>query len=293
MTTTVFRKDGDNASIACDSRTSWVDQYGYIVKWIDNPKYKKAIMLDGVMYGFAGANCIFQLFLDLYSKSTNPKEESEAILDTLVEYSKNNKYQFMIIRYDEIGLKMFAYSPPNTLENAPELYKISKDSIIDTDTYAIGSGKESRMYLKHQGEKVPTVPIHKIISTNKLALTKKQFKLLVKRVSAGQHLLSAYESKQLHNACYLKGGDLFTGGVVNMCKSATMKEVLTQINIMERMDCQAKASGAVCASPINALHEKQNLEALGHKAISDHKVEIDDKKLQMMRYIESKLEASM
>jgi hypothetical protein len=78
-----------------------------------------------------------------------------------------------------------------------------------------------------------------------------------------------------------------------MCKSATMKEVLTQINIMELMDQQAKASGAVCASPINALREKQNLEALGHKAISDHKVEIDDKKLQMMRYIEIKLGTSM
>lgn len=292
MTTTVFRKIGQNATIASDSRSSWIDANGYIKKWVDTPNYKKTIMLDGAMYGFAGTNVIFKIFLEIYNSNPNAKNEAEEILDTVVEFAKLNQIQFMIIRHDEKGLKMFAYSPAHPLRGVPELYKVSTDSIIDTDIYAIGSGKESKMYVKHHQNKQPTVPIYKIISTNKSALTKKRFRELVKSVDGGKQL-SVLESKELHTACNQKGGDLFTGGVVNMCKSATKKEIQDQIVLMDRMDSLAKAAGAVCASPINAIREKQHLEALGQTAVSKQKAQIDAKKLDWMKTMQSRLDASI
>ena len=236
---------------------------------------------------------IFKIFLEIYSSTQNPKAEAEEILDTVVEIAKLNKIPFMIIRYDEQGLKMFAYSPPHPERGIPEIYKISKDSIIDTDIYAIGSGKESKMFAKHQKDKQPTVPIYKIISTNKSALTKKKYRALVRSVSDEGKLLSPLESKALHEACNQKGGDLFTGGVVNMCKNATNKEIKDQIALMDQMDATAKAAGAVCASPINALREKRHLEALGQTAVSKQKVQIDAKKLDWMKTMQSRLDASI
>ena len=289
LTTTVFRKKEHDAFMACDSRSSLVDKSnGMITKWFDSAKYKKTINIDGVMYGFAGLNTLYKIFLENYSD----RETSEDILDAVVELAKNNIAQFMLMRYDGENLKIFAYSPPNALHRVPEIYKISSDLPIETDCYAIGSGKDSKMYLKHQFNASPQVPIHQIISTNKTALSKKKYRHLVLKVSKGNTLTTA-ESLELYKACSLKGGDLFTGGIVNMCKNATKQEIIEQVAIMEDMDKQAKASGAVCASPINAALEKAHLESLGHSAVSSNRVVMNENMSRLLEKMQDRFDASI
>jgi hypothetical protein len=275
--------------MACDSRSSWIDSSeGMITRWFDSSKYKKTINIDGVMYGFAGLNTLYKIFLEYYSD----RESSEKILDAVVELAKNNMAQFMLMRYDGEHLKIFAYSPPNVLHRVPEIYKISSDLPIETDCYAIGSGKDSKMYLKHQFNASPQVPIHQIISTNKTALSKKKYRHLVLKVSKG-NTLTTDESIELYQACSSKGGDLFTGGIVNMCKNATKQEIMEQVAIMEDMDKQAKASGAVCASPINAALEKAHLEALGHSAVSSNRVVMNEDMSRLLDKMQGRFDASV
>ena len=255
--------------MASDSRVSWIDKSNNLpIKWFDSKDYLKTISLDGVLYGFAGANVMFKMFMQHYTNKAN----SEELLDTLVEFAKLNQVQFFIIRYGDDELKLFAYSPPNPNENNnQEIYRISKDPLISKKLYAIGSGKHSKEYRRNKLNSNVQLPIRKIISANLAGFKKQGMLELLNKVANSK--LTPDESLEAYNACQKKGGDLFTGGEVNMSKDANKQQLAKQIKIMDEMDTIAKANGAVCASPVNATLEVEQLNRIGQYAISPHRVE--------------------
>ncbi|MBS9822615.1 hypothetical protein HKB31_16635 [Vibrio alginolyticus] len=285
MTTTIFRKNNDQACIASDSRVTWVDKnQGLPTKWFDSIDFLKTMMIDGVMYGFAGTNVMFKLFLQNYTT----KADSEFLLDTIVQLAQVNQVQFFIIRFDGTNLKLFAYSPPG---DAPEILRISTDPAIDKGMYAIGSGKYSKEYKKNRANKNAQVPIRKIITANRLGLKKARILDLDKKVSSG--VLTHEESQQAYFACQSKGGDLFTGGEVKMTKSVTRQQMDEQVAILDRMDQQAKATGAVCASPVDASLEVKQLHSLGQYAVSPNSIEVSEKRTVLLEKMQSVLHASI
>ncbi|EKO3472633.1 hypothetical protein NTH41_001323 [Vibrio fluvialis] len=285
MTTTIFKKNKKEACIASDSRVSWVNDQGMPVKWFDPKDYRKTIMIDDVMYGFAGTNVMYKLFLEHYTT----KEEAESLLDLLVHLAKERKVQFFIIKYCGEALRLFAYSPPNQF--SPEIYRISVDPAIDRDTYAIGSGKFSKEYKKNRMSKHAQVPIRKIINANALGLKKQGMLDLDMRVATS--LLSIDESRQAYQACQLKGGDLFTGGEIKMSKSATRQEIADQIALLDRMDNESKANGAVCASPVNAISEVKELNCIGHYAVSPFSVNVTQERQKLLESMRQRFDASV
>jgi hypothetical protein len=286
LTTTIFRKDGNTACIACDSRVTWIENdSGFPLRWFDSTDFRKAIIIDDVMYGFAGSNAMFKIFLEHYSN----RDDSEFVLDTVVKLAKGYRVQFFIIRYDGVELKLFGYSPKS--EIYPEIFRSSADPSIPKSCYAIGSGKESKEYKKHKISKNAQLPIMKIISANSKGLKKAGMLDLNERVAKGN--LDLELSKQAYFACQNKGGDLFTGGDVNMSQSATREQITEQVAIMNRMDQEAKANGAVCASPINATLEVQQLKSMGLKAVSDNRIDSSEKRMRLYRKMEESLIASI
>lgn len=283
MTTTIFRKNGDKACIASDSRITWIDQNeGLVTKWFDSTVFYKTLTIDDVMYGFAGTNVMFRVFLENYTT----KDKSEFVLDTVVDLAKKYQVQFFIIRYDEVGLKLFAYSPPSDDHN-PEIYRISSDPLLDTNMFAIGSGKHSKSYKKNKHNPNAQMPIYRIINANKMGLRKKGMLDLNEKVKTG--LLTSEESRQAFQACLSKGGDLFTGGEVNMSQNATKQQIDDQVAVMVRMDQQAKAGGAVCASPVDAKLEVSQLNSIGQYAVSPNQVASSSERHELI----DKMEASL
>lgn len=266
MTTTAFRKVGKEVSMASDSRVTMIDDYtGLPIKWFDSTDFKKTVMLDGVMYGFAGANVIFKMFLDMYQD----KATSEHLLDTLVYFSRQHRIQFFIIRYDLPDLKLFAYSPSSSHGvDSPEILRISADPAIERNIYAIGSGKYSKAYKQYKMNKSVHLPIRKIISANGQGVKKAGMIELNKKGFQGT--ISTEESRDLYQACASRGGDLMTGGEINMTRNMTAQERKEQVDILHRMDLEAKAVGAVCASPVDASFEVRELRALGQYSVSPH-----------------------
>lgn len=286
MTTTIFRNNKKNgACIASDSRITWVDKNGIVKGWVDSQGYKKSLSIDDVLYGFAGTNSMFKLFLENYTD----KSSSEDLLDTIVSYAETHRIQFSIIRYDG-ELKLFAYSPPNQ-HNQAEIYKTSTDKAINQNYYAIGSGKYSKAYKANKINKMAQVPIYKIISANEAGLRKANMVDLAS--NAASKKITNDDSKRAYQACQKQGGDLFTGGEVNMTKNATRDEILEQVAILEQMDSHAKAMGAVCASPIHAESEIKQLESLGHTAISPRKVEMSEKRQELFDKFNKSLKNSL
>ncbi|MFL1907216.1 hypothetical protein [Plesiomonas shigelloides] len=289
MTTTIFRKNNDDACIASDSRVTWVDKLSNLpTKWFDSTDFLKTLSIDDVMYGFAGTNVMFKLFLQNYTT----RDESEFVLDTLVQLAKQNQVQFFIIRYDGTELKLFAYSPPHPEDpKSPEICRFSQDPAIDKGIYAIGSGKFSKEFKKHRANKNAQVPIRKIITANQLGLKKARMLDLDQKVASGT--LSLEESKQAYLACKSKGGDLFTGGEVKMTKNATRQQIAEQVAILNRMDQQAKASGAVCASPVNASLEVKQLNSLGQYAVSPNTIDASEKRSILFNKMQETLRVSI
>jgi hypothetical protein len=244
-------------------------------------------MIDDVLYGFAGTNAIFKIFLQMYTI----REQSEFILDTAVELAKKNRVQFFIIKHDEEnGLKLFAYSPGN--DNNPEIFRISSDPIIDKNCYAIGSGKHSKEYKKHKLNKNAQMPILKIITANNLGLKKKGMLHLSKGTDSGE--LTLDESREAYLACHSKGGDLFTGGEISMSTSNISKtQIVEQITILDRMDQEAKQAGAVCSSPVNAAREVDHLKSIGQYSISPYKVEVTCVRNELLNKMQAILDASI
>lgn len=274
--------------MASDSRVTWVDKNTNLpIKWFDHVNFLKTLTIDDVIYGFAGTNTMLKLFLNNYTTL----EESENLLDTLVELACVNQVQFFFMRYDKT-LKLFAYSPPHpTDKNCPEIYKVSSDPSIDKLSYAIGSGKFSKEFKRHQTNSNAQLPIRKIISANELGLKKARMLDLNSKLISG--LLTLEDSKQAYLACASKGGDLFTGGEVKMTQNATRQIMKNQVAILESMDQQAKAVGAVCASPVNAALEVKQLSSIGHYAVSPHKHLNSKRKTTLFNEMQEALNASI
>lgn len=288
MTTTIFRKNKKMAQMASDSRVSWIDTRTNIPnRWFDSVDYLKTITIDNVMYGFAGANVMFKMFLELYSS----RETSIQLLDTLVLFAKQNVVQFFIIRYETDELRLFGYSPPNPNTTKPdEIYRISKDPLINKDYFAIGSGKHSKQYKKNKLNSSAQIPIRHIINANLSGLKKAGVLELVSKVTS--NMLTPEESKEAYIACHRKGGDLFTGGKINMSKNATRTIIAKQVQIMDDMDQRAKASGAMCASPVNATLEIDQLNMIGQYSVSPFEVTVTNRESELLAKMKSTFIAS-
>ncbi len=287
MTTTIFRNDKGDANIYADSRVTWVDNRGLPKKWLDPVGYKKTIMIDDVLYGFAGANVMYKIFLQYYTTL----EDSEFLLDSCVAFAKQESVQFFIIRYDGENLKLFAYSPTgNENVEQPEIYRLSSDPCITKDFYAIGSGKYSKEFKKNRKNKKSAFIIQKIISANLAGMKKKGVLDLGQKVK--EKVLTLEESSQALYACRDKGGDVFTGGDVNMSQNATKQQIQEQVELLECMDQEAKAVGAVCASPVDAASEVRELSSMGQYAVSSHSVDLSLKRQELFNRMKDTLTSS-
>ena len=275
--------------MASDSRVSWVDNdTGLSNKWFDSSGFLKTLTIDDVMYGFAGTNVMFKLFMENYTV----KEEAESVLDSIVLLGKQEKIQFFIMRYDGNCLKLFAYSPsdPSKVVN-DEIFRISSDPSIDLSVYAIGSGKRSKQYKTHKLNQCPAFPIKKIITANYSGMKKTGMLQLNKVVN--QRVLTSEESIEVFSACYRKGGDIFTGGDVNMANNITQEAIDKQVKVLDDMNKQAKANKAVCASPVDATFEVSQLESLGQYSVSPNQVTMTKERIQLMEKMTRSLAASI
>jgi hypothetical protein len=225
------------------------------------------LSIENALYGFAGLNVMFKMFLTMYIS----KETAHYVLDTLVIYAKSNRIQFSIISYSDEELRLFSYSPPS--EDYQEIMRLSSDPAIPKGYYAIGSGGNSKMYKKHKTELCPTIPIRKIIKANIEGL-RKQGMLDLENILA-KRPLTQEESRDAFRACSRKGGDLLTGGEIKVCQNTEKVNLAKQIEIMDKMDQQAKAQGAVCASPFNANAEVIKLNSLGQYSVSPNEIKVD------------------
>ncbi len=288
MTTTIFRKNKKMAQMASDSRVSWIDNTSNIPnRWFDSNDYLKTITIDDAMYGFAGANVMFKMFLQNYST----KDESISLLDTLVIVAKEKKVQFFIIRYDSDELRLFGYSPQNPNTSEPnEIFRISKDPLIDKDFFAIGSGKYSKQYKKNRRNSSAQIPIRHIINANLSGLKKEGVLELASKVESS--MLTPEEANKVFWACQNKGGDIFTGGKINMSKNASRTALAKQVQIMDDMDKKAKANGAICASPVDASLEIKQLHQIGQYSVSPHEVTVTNKQTELLARMKSTFIAS-
>lgn len=286
MTTTTFREVDGIASMASDSRVTWIDDVTALpVKWFDSSDYQKTVSLDNVMYGFAGANVIFKTFLTLYKD----KQSSEFLLDTLVQHAEMHRIQFFIIRYESLKLKMFAYSPVS--DNYPEIRRISTDPAIDKKIFAIGSGQFSKAYKTNKSHKLVNFPIRKIIAANDKAFKKTGMMNIYQKGVLGT--INTDEALAAYTACLQKGGDLSTGGKINMIKNMTNEERLEQVAILDDMDKAAKTVGAVCASPVDAVKEVNRLHSLGLYAVSPNTLDSSPMRNELLKEMEDILYSSV
>lgn len=272
--------------MASDSRVTWLDsKTNDPTRWFDSPDFLKTLVIDGVMYGFAGTNAIFKTFLSFYTT----KERSEFLLDTIVQLAKDSNLHIYIIRYDGIELKLFAYSKNE--KTSAEVLRVSSDPAIDRGYYAIGSGKHSKEYKKNRLNMHAHLPIRRIINANKLGLQKAGMLKLCNKVDSGVIILD--EAKRAVLACHEEGGDLYTGGEVNMAKSMTKEQVKEQVAILDAMDRQAKVAGAVCASPVYTDFEVKQLKAMGQYAVSPNPIEQSEERSALLAEMQMILKDSV
>lgn len=287
MTTTIYRKVNSSVSITSDSRVTLVDKAGMPIQWYDSTDFLKTVGIDGDIYGFAGANIIFKNFLDLYTS----RDKAEFLLDTLVSSARENSIQFFILRYDGLVLKLFAYSPPSPNGGDYEIYRVSQDPVIEESIYAIGSGRDSKEYKKNKISPNAQVPIRRIIAANLNGL--KKHKLLHLDVKAASETLTPEESKSVFLACKIKGGDIFTGGEIKVTQHISKQQIEAQVAILNGMDMQAKALGAVCASPVNAALEVKHLQKIGQYPVSHHVLEITNERQALLEKIQNSINLSL
>lgn len=272
--------------MASDSRVSWVNNsLGIPTRWFDVSDFHKSVTIDGVVYGFAGTNAMFKMFLMMYSD----KASSEFLLDTIVEKARMLSIQFFIMRYDGVKLRLFAYSPKN--DQGEEIYRISTNPEINQSYHAIGSGSQSKEYKRNRLNTSAILPIRKIIKANFAGMKKQGMLQLNKKVL--QEEISPDESRDAFIACQAKGGDLFTGGEVNMSQLNSNTDIKKQINIMNDMDLMAKANNSVCASPINAGLEIEQLNRIGQFSVSPERVEMTPERNALFSEMDKILGASI
>lgn len=291
MTTTAFRMDSQGvARIGSDSRVSWVTGDGMVAKVSDSPDYFKIANINDVLYGFAGTNYIYKIFLQHYDAASNA---SDMLLDSLVALAKQNKIQFSFLRFDG-ELREFAYSPPDA-DGQNEIFLDSKSKPLSTKMYAIGSGKVSKMY--RQGKMNPMVcyPIKRIIGANNTALSKKKYEEV--RAKLNGTPLSEDEAILVYRACHKAGGDIFTGGEVRVMerstKVTTIDDAKKQVQILDQLDAQAKSQGLTCASPINAEKEISQLVSLGVNPVRAGEIDADLQESEIYKSVARSLESCL
>ncbi|MFA0613906.1 hypothetical protein AB4582_06730 [Vibrio splendidus] len=244
MTTTTFRINGDRVMMAADSRVSYIDaKSGQLQSWKDYDDYLKAIECDGKLYGFAGSNRFFLLFLlNLQQK----KYTDVQILHALAGMAKKEKDSFLIMRYDT-ELHCFGY-----LSDSDSLYDINS-AALETDKYAIGTGAYTPTYKRHQTNISAMFPIKQIIVVNEKAVAKAEKK------AKGQPIDHPF-------ICLKAGGDHGTGGEIKMTTLQTESNVVqAQINVLKRISSEANASRAVAVCSFDSQVEREKLENLGVK----------------------------
>ena len=286
MTTTTFRIDKNNiARMGSDSRVSWVTNKGLVVRVFDSPSYFKVANINGVLYGFAGTNFIFRKFLESY---TDVVLDSNKVLDTLVALAHHNRIQFCLLRYDG-ELREFANSPAALGEK--EIFLDSKSPPLQTKYHAIGSGRGSKMYNKNKTNNHVCLPIRKIIGANVKTLNKKQYAAIKSKIGVSD--FTEDEAIAIFHACDRAGGDIFTGGEIRIMEKqrtvTTQEAAAKQVQILKRIDGEAKSRGVVCASPINAAKEIAQLQNLGVAPVRKGGIDPSIKKSAMYKSMEADL----
>ena len=272
------------ATIASDSRVSLIDLDNNPIQWFDRSDLKKNLSIDGALYGFAGVNWFFQVFLESYTT----KEESIPLLDSLMKLAQQNNAQIFILRHADNELRLFANSPKSDLY--PEIYKVSTDNVIDKTYYAIGSGKEAKQYKKNKRLENARIPISRIIQANTEGLRKSNLLYLNKKAS--EETITRDEAMAAVNACLSRGGDLFTGGDIFMSQTttpSTIKEISEQVAISKQLNKEAKARSAICASPINAKLEVSHLRAAGQTPVSEKDFELTEWHAEKIKSLQARL----
>lgn len=237
--------------MAADSRVSYVDKdTGELQSWKDYDDYLKAIEYDGKLYGFAGSNKFFLLFLLNIQVG---KYTDVQILHALAGMAKKESDSFLIMRYDT-ELHCFGY-----LSDSDSLYDIHS-AALNTDKYAIGTGAYTPTYKKHQNNISAMFPIRQIIAVNEKALTK------AKKRAKGQAIDHPF-------VCFKAGGDHGTGGEIKMTTLQTETNVVqAQIDVLKRISSEANASRAVAVCSFDSQVEREKLENLGVKPSKNEQV---------------------
>ncbi len=257
--------------MAADSRVSYIDpKTGKLQSWKDYDDYLKAIEYNGKLYGFAGSNRFFLLFL--LNMQAN-KFTDVQILHALARMAKKESDDFLIMRYDT-ELHCFGY-----LSDSDSLYDINS-APLKTDKYAIGTGAYTPTYKRHQKNISAMFPIKQIIAVNGKALLKAEKKANGRPID---HSL----------VCLKAGGDHGTGGEIKMTTLQTEKNVVqAQIDVLKRISSEANASRAVAVCSFDTQVEKEKLEKLGVKpsdveqALSQEEEELMDSFYVQMASIE-------
>ncbi|OBU45610.1 hypothetical protein AYY27_13305 [Photobacterium damselae] len=228
--------------MAADTRVSFQSETGGIASWKDYKAYRKAIEINGILYGFAGTNLYFiELLEELRLGSADVD-----VLDFLATEAQTADQSFIVMRYDN-DLRIFGF-----LDGA--LYD-SSSTILNVDYYGIGSGAHCSVYKKHKSSNSALIPIRKIIETNEKAIKK----AVKKDASLSQ--------EHYGNICHQAGGDNGTGGEINMTTQQKSTNIIEdQLGVLRAIENEAASYGAVAVCSIDEVLEKEKLDKLGVKA---------------------------
>lgn len=239
LTTTTFRLGHIGPVMAADSRVTFQDSEGKAVKCIDYDNYLKIITVNGVLYGFAGANSMYSLFLE-YELGRKVGMNDVQFLDELASVGKQNMQEFIIMRYEN-ELRSFGYLGDDIYDSSSEPLRVTY--------HAIGSGSKTKVYKKHKSDMSPRIPISKIIDTNSKA---------TKKATIGTSIMD------LVHACYQSGGDYGTGGKINMTTMQSEMDVVSeQVSLLATISGQAASFNAVAVCSLDASTERRKLESKG------------------------------
>lgn len=228
--------------MAADTRVSYSNAANIVVGWEDYDDYRKAIEVDGVLYGFAGRN---DYFIDLLEELLIGSNDID-VLDFLALNAKDKNHSFAILRFDG-ELRIFGYLDKTLYD--------SSSTVLNVSTYGIGSGAKCDVYKKHKKNISPLIPIRKIIETNSKA---------IKKAQAND---ASIKKDQYGIICFQAGGDNGTGGVINMTTAQNSNAIVQdQLDTLRAIQTEAASLGAVAVCSIDESYEKKKLDKLGVQA---------------------------
>ncbi|MUK47568.1 hypothetical protein GNP85_00035 [Aliivibrio fischeri] len=232
--------------MAADTRVSFADENGRVVSWTDYKDYRKAIDVNGVLYGFAGLNDYYEELLEELNIGSNDID----VLDFLSQQAKKENHSFIVMRY-ETDFRIFGH-----LDNT--LYD-STSTALNVEYHGIGSGANSRIYKKHRNNNSPLIPIRKIIETNEKA---------IKQATKNG---ASINKEHYATICAQAGGDNGTGGVINMTTAQKTNAIIQeQLTTLRSIGTEAASLGAVAVCSMDESFEKQKLDKLGVQASKNY-----------------------